>query len=683
MNLVVRAATAECAVSAMQNGADEILLAPSIPPESLGGVLSRARAGGVATTLDCTRACTDAELSRRAEVLRKLYGLGLDAVMVAEPGLLRMAALAAPSCKLIWGAPCHTHDDLQYAVSLKCARAVLSPFLSADAVKSLTASSPLPLLFWALTPLCPGGDPNLCLLDREHGAHDCALSCRSMALGYDGGADALPLKTRDLCLLKHLREFAGMTAIISPPDPTPVVAGTFTRLARAAADENYYDAREVRELFAALGREEPSDAPFTGTGSIYTREDMVKARNEKYWEEKRRAAAERSEQAAIPVRFFALIAENEPARLAVDDYKGHTLYTEGTVPLRDAGNPMTEEELNALWRDIPSPYVCRDSRTRIDPGLRMPEVETSALRKRALEKLTAARLAAPERKPGRFEPEARLLPRADKPVLTIRVLKMSQVTPELLSLPPERLYIPLEEASDDIGKAEWLVRSETVPVAVLPRVVADSGRDEIIARMKRLHDAGFREALVWNPGQAVFAVRHGFSPRADWSASSTQALKAAKSMGVISSTLAPWLSFTEILGMNHVTDTELVVYGRLPLLLARQCLIKGKSGICACDNKCELSDGQGGVLPLLRDCGHNTMVYHSQKLWMLPNQKQWRHLGLWAARLDFTTENARECVQVANAFAEREEYEPHTYTTGFYLAEEPKKRRGGRIRNHL
>jgi hypothetical protein len=101
-----------------------------------------------------------------------------------------------------------------------------------------------------------------------------------------------------------------------------------------------------------------------------------------------------------------------------------------------------------------------------------------------------------------------------------------------------------------------------------------------------------------------------------------------------------------------------------------------RGGLCACDNKTDLSDGQGGLLPLVREGGHSTLVCHAQKLWMLPVKAQWRHIGLWAARLDFTPENARECIQIANAFAEREDYEPHAYTMGFYLPEEPKKRKG-------
>jgi putative protease len=474
--------------------------------------------------------------------------------------------------------------------------------------------------------------------------------------------------------------------MVMPPDPSPEAAGLFTRFARIAADEHYVDGHELNAAFEALGRGRPTDAPYTGIGEVYTLEEFKK--NESLWDEVCKRSAE--QPTGAPVRFFALITAGEPSRLAVDDYKKNTLYAEGAVPAAegsagrdslptegpDTGTLCSEEQLNEVWRDLPDGYLCKDARTKIDPGLFLTGAQAAALRDDALKKLEEARSALPERAEGGFDPGVSLLCRADSPKLTIRVTAMSQVTDEMLSLPPERLYIPLDEASGDPAKAEWLVRSDTVPVAVLPRVFAEEDRAELNARLRRLHEIGFRECLTWTPGQALLASRQGFTPRADWGISASHSLKAAKAMGAASCTLAPWLSLHEIGRMSHFCDTELIAYGRLPLLLARKCLTRAQNGLCICDNKCELSDGKGGVLPLMRDGAHSTLVYHPQKLWMLPHRTQWRHIGLWAARLDFTTENARECAQIALAYAGREDYEPLSCTTGFYIEGEGRKRRG-------
>lgn len=670
MKLAVSAATPEAAVAAIQNGADEIMLAPSIPAESLTGFFSYARTSGASVTLDFSRSCADLELRRRAELLQKLYALGLDAVLTGDPGLLQMARNAAPGCVYIWGVPCHNAEDIHYAASHGCSRAVLSPFLPSEIILSLSKTSKIPLAIWALCPLCLCGDPNTCLLDKEHGFQSCDSSCQKRVFA----GDETLLKTRDFCLLGHMRELPRFTALINVPDSSPEAIGFFTRIARSAADGEYYDERSVHKAFAALGREAPTDAPYTSVGDIFSR-DIQTVRSERFWEAERHDETERETPARIPVRFLALGAAGEPLRLAVDDYRKHTFYVEGPVPTRDAASPTTAETLNALWRDLPAPYTCTDARTQIGDGLRVDAEDARRLRERALEQLAEQRLALPERPQGHFTPESRLLPRADKPCVTVKVAKIAQVTPELLRLPPERLYVPLSEASGDPVRAEDLVRSETVPVAVFPRVVLENERNEIGAHLRRLHDIGFREALTYTPGQAVMALRHGFTPRADWSAASAQTLRHAKTMGVISSTLAPWLTLEEIRALNHVADTEMIVYGRLPLLLARQCLIRKRSGMCSCDNmKNELSDGQGGLLPLVRESGHCTMLYDSHKLWMEPYKKQWRHIGLWAVRLDFSTENAKECVQIANAYLGREDYEPHTTTTGFYAPGEHRRK---------
>ena len=47
----------------------------------------------------------------------------------------------------------------------------------------------------------------------------------------------------------------------------------------------------------------------------------------------------------------------------------------------------------------------------------------------------------------------------------------------------------------------------------------------------------------------------------------------------------------------------------------------------------------------------------------------WRRLGLWGARLMFTTERASECVQVLDRYLEQNRYQPSGYTRGLYYRE--------------
>ena len=51
---------------------------------------------------------------------------------------------------------------------------------------------------------------------------------------------------------------------------------------------------------------------------------------------------------------------------------------------------------------------------------------------------------------------------------------------------------------------------------------------------------------------------------------------------------------------------------------------------------------------------------------MADKAADWRRLGLWAARLMFTTENSVECVQVLERYLEQGRYQPNEYTRGLY-----------------
>ena len=57
---------------------------------------------------------------------------------------------------------------------------------------------------------------------------------------------------------------------------------------------------------------------------------------------------------------------------------------------------------------------------------------------------------------------------------------------------------------------------------------------------------------------------------------------------------------------------------------------------------------------------------NSKKLFLADKAGDWQRLGLWAGRLMFTTENARECVQVLERYLGRGSYQPNDYTRGLY-----------------
>ena len=114
-------------------------------------------------------------------------------------------------------------------------------------------------------------------------------------------------------------------------------------------------------------------------------------------------------------------------------------------------------------------------------------------------------------------------------------------------------------------------------------------------------------------------------------------------------------------------DTELVVYGRLSAMVSETCLIKESAGRCVCSAPGQMTDTQGGVWPVTKHFGCRNTVWTAKKLWLEDLTPQWIQSGLWAVRLNFSTESPRECLDVANAYIRGDGYRPNGMMRGLYL----------------
>ena len=75
----------------------------------------------------------------------------------------------------------------------------------------------------------------------------------------------------------------------------------------------------------------------------------------------------------------------------------------------------------------------------------------------------------------------------------------------------------------------------------------------------------------------------------------------------------------------------------------------------------------GEEFPILKDgdtC-HNVLL-NGKKLYWLDRRSAFRDLGLWAVRLQFTTENEREVDQILQAYETGGEFPAGSCTRGLY-----------------
>ena len=206
------------------------------------------------------------------------------------------------------------------------------------------------------------------------------------------------------------------------------------------------------------------------------------------------------------------------------------------------------------------------------------------------------------------------------------------------------------------------------PVAVMPRVITDDQSREVYAALEKLFDYGVNEALTGNLGHVFIARQAGMKVRGDFglNAFNSYTLRVLQDAGFISATASFELRLAQIKAMAKPVDTELIIYGRLPLMVSDQCIIRQSAGRCNCQTPGQLSDRMGSVFPVVKEFGCRNVIYNAHKLYLADKRDDLYALGLWGLRMLFTTESPRECVEVAKGYLGLTDYKPNVLTRGLY-----------------
>ena len=205
---------------------------------------------------------------------------------------------------------------------------------------------------------------------------------------------------------------------------------------------------------------------------------------------------------------------------------------------------------------------------------------------------------------------------------------------------------------------------------MLPRVITDDQTEVVSKMLRRLNDRGVNEALVGNVGHIRLARKAGMKIRADFGMNvfNSYSLEMVSRMSFLSATASFEMRMAQVRDMAKTVDTELIVYGRLPLMVSDQCVISRSAGACSCQKPAQLSDRMGSAFPVVREFDHRNVIYNSRKLFMADKMDDIYGAGLWGIRLMFTTEGARECVQVAKRYKGEGDYQPNDLTRGLYYS---------------
>ena len=284
--------------------------------------------------------------------------------------------------------------------------------------------------------------------------------------------------------------------------------------------------------------------------------------------------------------------------------------------------------------------------------------------------LTALRARRDPVRLGRVRRIQRYPGNSHQPELTVQVTSRDQITGRLLKLNPKVLYVPIHILTEDTGWTRELCKTVNV-CAVLPRILHDGELPSIKNALVNLRALGVSDALVGNLGHLLPVRESGLNVRGDFGLNlyNSVATNAMKELELRSATLSFEMTLPQIRDVSKAVPCELLVYGRMPLMVTENCLIKGKTGKCTCaQGPTKLTDKTGADFPVIKDGDScRSILLNGKKLSLLDRQNDLGKLGIWATRLYFTTENPKEVDMVLHNYLAPTPFDPGACTRGLYL----------------
>ena len=689
MELLAPAGSMEALRAAVCNGADAVYLgadtfnarmnARNFSAADLQEAVVYCHVRGVKVHLTLNTLVLDREMPRAAELIRLAASCGVDAFIVQDLGVVSLCRQLAPDVPIHASTQMSIHslEGVMEAAALGCSRVVLARELPAEEIAHICKKSPVEIEVFVHGALCMcySGQCYLSsVIGRRSGNRgQCAQPCR-LPYGYGRfESTRYPLSLKDNCLageLDELRRMGVASIKIEGRMKRPEYVAIVTRAYRTVLNGGKLMPSDLQELETAFSRQGFTDGYFRGqTGS-----DMFGRRQEGEDTADLFASArttyEQGEPQRIGVRFYAMIRRGEPAQLAVEDPDGNLCRARGPVPEQAVYRSLTPQDLEQqLKKTGGTPYLCTAVRSSLDPDLMLPASAINAMRRDVIAELTAKRgRAAPARLNAYDEP-----PRYDgiagEPQLTIAVRTAGQITSRMLSMKPTVLYVPLSELAEHPDLPQR-VSVETQLAAILPRVIWSGELAPIARQLRTVYEMGVRQVLAGNLGQLHIARAAGFAVRGDFGLNivNSRAMRYLREQGLDSQLLSFELTLPQIRDISKAVPAELLIYGRLPLMLMENCVMKNRTGICACQTgTVRLVDRLGEEFPIVKDPGTcRNVLLNGKKLYLLDKKDALRGMGLWALRLQFTTENPGEIDKVLMDYQGRAVFDAGSYTRGLY-----------------
>ena len=568
------------------------------------------------------------EFSSALATAEKLIVAGVDALIVQDVGLAaelkkRSDIPLHASTQLT----VHNLDGILFAQQMGFDRVVLSREVSRKELEYMALRSPLELEIFGHGALCMcySGQCYMSSLigNRSGNRGECAQPCR---LPYKGG---YRLSLKDLCLLKYYDELEAMGIAslkiegrMKSPEYVSAITGAY---AAAKRGEEYTPEKEAY-LAGVFSRSGFTDGYYTdniGSSMFGTRSETVN-------------------KVDLPTKEYPRLGLDVSIHPTEDGLlctaRCGSYSAEGILPISVARNRATTEfEIQDAFGALGNTaYYLNSFAVDLPENSFVPASAVKNLRRDLIDRLTKMRCLVShswKNLPVSYEPKQGISGRREGFFLH------PDRIPEHVDL--DFLWLPLTAIKDYPKIIEMY--SHKIGF-VLPRILREDEKQSAERLVLAWKDAGITNALCGNVGHLSFCFSHNLIPHGDFGLNvyNPVARDTLLSMGFQDVTLSFELNGAQLRDMT-TSRTGVVVYGRLPFMIFRNCL-KQNHG------KDEgITDRIGKEFLLSCAFGCRNELWNADRLWLA--DKPIETLGF--QRFLFTDESPEEVERVLASYQQK------------------------------
>ncbi len=607
----------------------------------------------------------DGELETAYEAIKCVCNANADALILQDTGLAALVRQVSPDMPMHASTQMSVQsiEGIRILKKLGFTRAVLPRELSEKEIAVISAQTDMELEYFVHGALCMCVSGQ-CLMSSVLGGRSgnrglCAQPCR-LPFGINGkGGNNLSLK--DLSLVDELKrlERAGVCSLkiegrMKRPE---YVAAAVTAcknsinnienedidnslkavFSRSGFTKGYFEGRLGNEMFGTRRKEDVEGASgvLSSLQRLYDNENPL-----------------------LPVDFTFDFSENIPMRLTAVSGEFSAEVTSDKAPQIAVNKPLSYDELSQrISRCGGTQFYARNVSINFTEGLNASAGAINELRRNVLSELENKIKARKSidvlpferkysvHKPSEFATHARFF-------------KEEQIPERLIGI--SRVILPIEVSGETV---ERLISGGAEVAVEIPAPVF-SNADKYIEKLKSLRAYGLSLAWTCTLDGIGIAEKAGldFATGFGMNVYNSFSLDEMKNLGARDSLLSCEIGLSEASGLSESIPRGLMIYGKIPLMLTRNCPVKNKLTCGECGGKSVLVDRMGVSFPVICKNGASFII-NSRPVWMADKKNEIR--GIDYGLLYFTDEDKYECEAVIRAYNNNEKPDGE-FTRGLY-----------------